>query len=639
LKELHLDYETYSSLDITKCGVYRYCESEDFEILLMSYSVDGGEVKIADLANGEKIPTDVLSALRDDNMLKFAHNAQFERICTSRFLGLPLETYLSPKSWRCSMVWCAYLGLPLSLENAGAVLGLEKQKLAEGKDLIRHFCTPPRYVPQLNITGADDKWERFKKYCVRDTEVETKITERLSKFPLPDWLWEEFVRDQEMNDRGVLIDAELARQAVKADETVSEKLLGEMRRLTKCKNPKSVAQLKEWFIKNGVDIDSLGKKDIELVKSEISDKTALRVLELRELTAKSSIKKYSAMLEYACADNRARGCFQFYGAATGRESGRGIQMQNLYRNETPYLSEIRSLVKSGAADSIPLLYDISVPQALAELCRTALIPKEGCRFYAADFSAIEARVVAWFAKEEWVLNEFRGAGKIYEAAAASMYGVPKESIDKHSPLRQRGKQAVLACGYSGGVGAMRNMGAVGTDKELKEIVDRWRAANPNIVKLWYALEKAALTAVREKTIAETHGVKFSLENGVLFMGLPSGRRLAYCKPSIKDNKFGRSAVFYYGVGGNRKWQELQTYGGLWTENLVQATARDLLFYSLKTLDEHGFKVVGHVHDEVIIEAMVGADISEIIRLMCKLPDWAEGLPLTADGEEMEFYHK
>ncbi|WP_054260582.1 DNA polymerase [Propionispora sp. 2/2-37] len=647
MKSLSLDLETYSSVDLGKSGVYKYVESLDFEIILFGYSIDGGEIKVVDLANGETIPPEIVAALTDENVMKWAFNAQFERICLSKWLGLPTGQYLDPRSWRCTMVWAAYMGLPLSLEGSGMVLGLEKQKLAEGRDLIRYFCQPCKPTAAngqrtRNLPShAPDKWAAFKAYNRRDVETEMSIQEKLTKFPVPDSVWAEYHIDQAINDRGVALDMPFVQSAIQADERSRAELTRLMRELTELENPNSVAQMKRWLAEHGLETDTLGKKAVtELLKT--APEPLGKALELRQSLAKSSVKKYMAMENAVCADGRARGMFQFYGAnRTGRWAGRLIQLQNLPQNHMLDLEQARSLVKSGNFAALDMLYD-SVPAVLSELIRTAFIPKPGLKFIVADFSAIEARVIAWLAGEKWRNEVFATHGKIYEASASRMFHVPIEEITKGSPLRQKGKIAELALGYGGSVGALKTMGALDmglSEEELRPLVAAWRSANPNIVKLWWGVDKAAMTAVRERTTSSTHGIRFECKSGMLFITLPSGRRLAYVKPRIGINQFGSDCVTYEGVGVAKKWKRIETYGPKLVENIVQAISRDILCHAMGRLNSAGFPIVMSVHDEVVLEVTNGVSPEEVCRIMAETPPWAKGLILRADGFMCPFYKK
>lgn len=645
MQTLSIDLETYSDQPLAKTGVYRYVESPDFEILLFAYSVDGDPVQQIDLACGEKIPPAILAALEDDKVTKWAFNANFERICLSRFLGYPTGDYLEPDSWKCSMVWAAYMGLPLSLEGAGAVLGLEKQKLAEGKDLIKYFCQPcaptksngqrTRNLPK----HAPDKWLTFKKYNIRDVETEMSIQARLSKYPVPDSVWEEYHLDQEINDRGVGLDMELVRQAIQMDGRSRSELTQAMKELTSLDNPNSVQQMKQWLADNGVETDTLGKKAVaELLKT--APPQLQKVLTLRQQLAKSSVKKYQAMETAICADDRARGMFQFYGAnRTGRWAGRIIQMQNLPQNHLDDLSEARGLVRAGGFDALEMLYE-DVPDTLSQLIRTAFVPQENRKFIVADFSAIEARVIAWLAGEKWRQDVFAEGKDIYCASASQMFGVPVEKHGVNGHLRQKGKIAELALGYGGSVGALKAMGALEmglSEDELPALVSAWRQANPKIVQFWWAVDHAVMDAVTRKTTTKTHGIIFSARNGMLFITLPSGRSLAYVKPKIGENRFGGDCITYEGVGGTKKWERIDSYGPKFVENIVQATSRDILCYAMKTL--RCCSIVMHIHDEVVIEADRRMSLQAVCDQMGRTPPWANGLQLRADGYETDFYKK
>lgn len=645
MQTLSIDLETYSDQPLAKTGVYRYVESPDFEILLFAYSVDGAPVQQIDLACGEKIPSEILCALEDDKVTKWAFNANFERICLSRFLGYPTGDYLEPDSWKCSMVWAAYMGLPLSLEGAGAVLGLEKQKLAEGKDLIKYFCQPcaptksngqrTRNLPK----HSPDKWLAFKKYNIRDVETEMSIQARLLKYPVPDSVWEEYHLDQEINDRGVGLDMELVRQAIQMDGRSRSELTQAMKELTSLDNPNSVQQMKQWLADNGVETDTLGKKAVaELLKT--APQQLQKVLTLRQQLAKSSVKKYQAMETAICADGRARGMFQFYGAnRTGRWAGRIIQMQNLPQNHLDDLSEARGLVRAGGFDALEMLYE-DVPDTLSQLIRTAFVPQENRKFIVADFSAIEARVIAWLAGEKWRQDVFAEGKDIYCASASQMFGVPVEKHGVNGHLRQKGKIAELALGYGGSVGALKAMGALEmglSEDELPSLVSAWRQANPKIVQFWWAVDRAVMDAVTRKTTTKTHGIIFSARNGMLFITLPSGRSLSYVKPKIGENRFGGDCITYEGVGGTKKWERIDSYGPKFVENIVQATSRDILCYAMKTL--RCCSIVMHIHDEVVIEADRRMSLQAVCDQMGRTPPWASGLQLRADGYETDFYKK
>lgn len=659
MKSLRIDIETYSSIDLSKCGVYRYTEEPDFEILLFGYSVDGGEVQVVDIANGERIPTDILAALTDNDVVKWAFNAQFERVCLSRYLrdigcfdntgySIPQDTvgdYLDPESWRCTMVWSAYMGLPLSLEGVGAVLGLEKQKLTEGKDLIRYFCvlckpTTANGQRTRNLPiHAKEKWDAFKSYNKRDVETEMSIQQKLSKFAVPDSIWDEYHLDQEINDRGVALDMTLVREAIAMDTRSRSELTHLMQTLTELDNPNSVMQMKQWLCDQGLETDTLGKKAVaELLKTAPPE--LREVLTLRQQLAKSSVKKYQTMENAVCADGRARGMFQFYGAnRTGRWAGRLIQMQNLPRNHLPDLEQARGLVRCGDFEALEMLYD-SVPEVLSELIRTAFVPMPGRKFIVADFSAIEARVIAWFADEKWRQKVFESGGDIYCASASQMFRVPVEKHGVNGHLRQKGKIAELALGYGGSVGALKAMGALDmglTEDELPPLVSAWRSSNPNIVRFWWDVDRAAMKAVKEKTATDTHGICFVYQSGMLFIILPSGRRLAYVKPRIGENRFGGDCITYEGVGGTKKWERIDSYGPKIVENIVQATARDILCYAMQTL-RHCF-ITMHIHDELVIEADKRMALDAVCEQMSRTPPWAQGLKLRADGYDTDFYKK
>lgn len=645
MQTLSIDLETFSSQPLQKTGVYRYVESPDFEILLFAYSVDSGSVQQIDLACGEKIPSEILSALEDGKVTKWAFNANFERICLSRFLSYPTGDYLEPDSWKCSMIWAAYMGLPLSLEGAGAVLGLEKQKLTEGKDLIKYFCQPctptksngqcTRNLPE----HAPDKWLAFKRYNIRDVETEMSIQTRLLKYPVPDSVWEEYHLDQEINDCGVGLDMELVRQAIQMDERSRSELTQAMKELTSLDNPNSVQQMKRWLADNGMETNTLGKKAVaKLLKT--APPQLQKVLTLRQQLAKSSVKKYQAMETAVCADGRARGMFQFYGAnRTGRWAGRIIQMQNLPQNHLVDLSEARGLVRAGDFDALEMLYE-DVPDTLSQLIRTAFVPQENRKFIVADFSAIEARVIAWLAGEKWRQQVFAEGKDIYCASASQMFGVPVEKHGINGHLRQKGKIAELALGYGGSVGALKAMGALEmglSEDELPSLVSAWRQANSKVVRFWWAVDRAVMDAVTCKTTTKTHGIVFSARNGMLFIILPSGRSLAYVKPRIGTNKFGGDCVTYEGVGSTKKWDRIDSYGPKFVENIVQATSRDILCYAMQTL--RCCSIVMHIHDEVVIEADRRMSLQAVCDQMARTPPWAKGLQLRADGYETDFYKK
>ena len=645
MKTLSIDIETYSSTNLAKSGVYRYVESPDFEILLFGYSIDSGEVQVVDFASGEKLPSDVIAALMDETVIKWAFNANFERICLSRFLGLPTGEYINPTSWKCSMVWAATMGLPLSLEGVGSVLKLDKQKLTEGKELIKYFCQPcaPTKANGQRTRNhpyhAPDKWSAFKKYNTRDVETEMSIQEKLARFPVQDSIWDEYHLDQEINDRGVSLDMTLVQKAIAMDGRSRSELTTAMKHLTELDNPNSVQQMKQWLADNGMETDTLGKKVVvELLKTAPPD--LADVLSLRQQLAKSSVRKYQAMENAVCTDGRARGMFQFFGAnRTGHWAGRLIQMQNLPQNHLEDLAEARSLVRFGDIDALEMLYE-DVPDTLSQLIRTAFVPRTGTRLIVSDFSAIEARVIAWLAGEQWRQDVFAKGGDIYCASASQMFKVPVEKHGVNGHLRQKGKIAELALGYGGSVGALKAMGALdmGLDEdELPPLVDAWRQANPHIVKFWWDVDKAAMEAVRYKRTNSTHGITFSCQSGMLFILLPSGRRLAYVKPRIGENKFGGQCITYEGIGSTKKWERLDSYGPKFVENIVQATARDILCSAMQTLRH--CSIVMHVHDEIVIEADPGISLKTVCEQMGRTPSWAKGLLLRADGYETDFYKK
>lgn len=659
IETLSLDLETYSGYDLSKCGVYKYAESPDAEILLFGYSINNGPVIVIDVASGEEIPQDVLKALIDDTVTKWAFNATFERIFLSVWLkrnypeyfssySIPEDTvgnYLDPSSWRCSMIWSAYNGLPLSLDGVGAVLKLQDQKLKEGKDLIRYFCVPckPTKVNggrTRNLPShAPDKWELFKSYNKRDVEVEMNIQKRLARFPVPESVWDEYHIDQEINDRGILLDMDVVTNAIKIDGISRAKLMAAMQDKTSLDNPNSVVQMKEWLSAKGVDTESLDKKAVlELLKTVPTD--VADVLSLRQQLAKSSVKKYQAMQNAVCEDGRARGMFQFYGAnRSGRFAGRIIQLQNLPQNHMTDLELARNLVKDGDYEMIDLLYD-NVPRVLSELIRTAFIPKEGYKFSVADYSAIEARVLSFLANEKWRMKVFADNGDIYCASASNMFKVPVEKHGQNAHLRQKGKIAELALGYGGSVGALKAMGALDmglTEEELQPLVDAWRGANPNIVSFWWSVDDAVKTAIKQRTSMETHGIHFIYQSGMLFITLPSGRQLSYVKPKIAENQFGGESVTYEGVGRTKKWERIESYGPKFVENIVQAISRDILCHAMKTL--HHCFICGHVHDELIIECRKDVSLDAICEQMGRTPNWIKGLLLRADGYDTQFYKK
>jgi DNA-directed DNA polymerase len=645
MKTINIDIETFSSINISKSGIYKYVESEDFEVLLFSYSIDGGKTEIVDIANGEELSEEIIQALLDDNVIKWAFNAQFERICLSRFLKLTKGTYLNPKSWRCTMIWSAYMGLPFSLEGVGKVLGLEKQKLIEGKDLIKYFCVPCTPTKSNGFRNRNFpyhdriKWKTFKTYNIRDVDTEKEIQCKLMKFPVPDFIWEEYNLDQEINDRGIKVDLDFVERVIALDDKVRTKLMSELQILTELENPNSVVQLKGWLSEQGVETESLDKKSvkelIKVTKGEVS-----KALALRMQLSKSSIKKYQAMKDVACEDNRCRGMFQFLGAnRTGRFSGRNVQLQNLPRNTMKELFEVRSIIKNRDGDILELLYD-NVPDILSQLIRTAFVPKENMKFYVADFSSIEARVIAWLAGETWREELFKKGGDIYCMSASQMFGVPVVKHGINGELRQKGKIAELACGYGGSVGALTAMGALDMglkEDELKPLVLSWREANQNIVALWWAVDKAIKDAIAMKGVTKTHGIEFECRGRLLRIRLPSGRKLTYIKPKIEINKFGVESVTYEGIGVAKKWERIESYGPKFVENIVQAISRDILMYALQNLS--AYNIVAHVHDEIIIEAQENTKLEDICGTMSQAPYWAKGLILTADGYTCDFYMK
>ena len=653
MKTLSLDLETYSSVDLGKSSVYRYVESPDFDILLFGYCVDGCPVQVVDLAQGEQIPPEIIDALSDERVHKWAFNANFERVCLSEWLrrnSYPLHNehystpndpcmgYLDPVGWHCTMVWSAYLGLPLSLKDAGAALGLDKHKLTEGKDLIKYFCVPGKDGQRHLPADAPDKWSTFKAYNLRDVETEMGIQERLRKYPVPDAVWDQYHLDQQINDRGLAVDMALVRSAISIDERSREELTAKLKELTMLENPNSVQQMKDWLADNGLETETLGKKQVtELLKT--APEPLRSVLVLRQQLAKSSVKKYQAMEATVCADGRVRGCFQFYGARTGRWAGRNIQLQNLPQNKMPDLEQARAIVRAGDYDAVRMLYD-SIPDVLSQLIRTAFVPRSGHTFFVADFSAIEARVIAWLAGEDWRQQVFADGKDIYCASASQMFGVPVEKHGVNGHLRQKGKIAELALGYGGSVGALKAMGALEMglqEEELKPLVDAWRTANPMIVKLWWAVDDAVMTAIRMKSSAETHGIRFTCRSGMLFITLPSGRQLSYVKPRIGENQFGSPAATYMGLSTARQWDRLESYGPKFVENIVQAISRDVLCYAMQTL--RCCSIVAHVHDELIIEVDSRMSLEAVCEQMGRTPPWAPGLQLRADGYATDFYKK
>lgn len=661
MRSISIDIETYSGNDLNKCGVYKYVQHPDFDILLFGYSVDGGEVRVIDLAAGEEIPEDILAALSDEDITKWAFNSNFERVCLSEWLrrnhqehfssysveGDTVGDYLDPHGWKCSMIWSAYMGLPLSLAGVGAVLGLEEQKLKEGKDLIRYFCVPCKATKSnggrtRNLPEHDpEKWEQFKFYNRRDVEVEQSIQKKLQNYPVPDFVWNEFWLDQEINDRGILLDMVLVENAIKLDAVSKDKLSDAMKDITELDNPNSVAQMKQWLSDQGVEAESLGKKDVaKMIADDDIDEDVTEALILRQQLAKSSVKKYQAMQTAVCRDGRARGMFQFYGAnRSGRWAGRIIQLQNLPQNHMDDLEQARGLVRNGDYEALSMLYD-SLPNVLSELIRTAFVSAEGNKFCVADFSAIEARVLSWLAGERWRMDVFVNNGDIYCASASAMFGVPVEKHGQNAELRQKGKIAELALGYGGSVGALKSMGAIEmglSEEELQPLVDSWRSANPNIVRFWWNVDRAVKKAVKQREPSVIKGIRFECKSGMLFITLPSGRRLSYVKPRMGVNRFDGEAVTYEGVGSTKKWERIESYGPKFVENIVQAISRDILCYAMRTLSH--CRICAHVHDELIIEIRKDASLQAICEQMGRTPPWAEGLVLDADGYETIFYKK
>ncbi|EPV58539.1 XRE family transcriptional regulator [Streptococcus agalactiae GB00923] len=648
IKELSIDLETYCEVDLRKSGVYSYAEDDSFEILLLAVSVDNGPVTVYDLTK-ENLPDQILHALVNDSIIKWAFNASFERICLSNWLKkhhpkLLSEGFLSPNSWRCSMVWSAYLGLPLSLEGVGTVLKLKEQKLKEGGDLIRYFCLPCK---PTKINGgrkrnfphhAPDKWAAFINYNKRDVEVELAIKDKLRNHPVPDFLWEEYHQDQNINDRGIGIDVDFVKAAITIDEESKSKIQEELKELTGLENPNSVLQMIGWLREHGVTTNSLDKKAVKELLKVVDAKTT-KVLKLRQQAAKSSVSKYQAMVNCVCLDGRARGMFQFYGAnRTGRWAGRLVQLQNLPQNHLPDLKEARDLFKTGDLEATDLLY--GTQDTLSQLIRTAFVPSDGKKFIVCDFSAIEARVLSHLAGEKWRSMVFEQGKDIYCMSASQMFGVPVEKHGHNADLRQKGKIAELACGYGGAVGALKAMGAIdmGLDEqELQPLVDSWRQANPNIVLFWWDVDKAVKTAVKYQKQTETHGIQFKVRKGMLFITLPSGRKLAYVKPKMGENQFGGESVTYEGTGTAKRWERLESYGPKFVENIIQAISRDILAYSMKQLKD--FRIVGHVHDEIIIECDQSQNLEQIATLMGKAPYWMPDINLRADGYECLFYQK
>lgn len=644
MKKLSIDIETFSDIDLIKCGVYKYADSPAFEILLFAYSIDDGEIHIVDLVRGEELPDEITEAIKSDTVIKTAFNAQFERVCLSKHLGILLD----PSSWYCTAVQAAELSLPSSLADVGAALGLERQKMTDGKELIKYFCVPCKPTKSNGSRtrnmpwNAPEKWALFKEYCKRDVDVERQIAEKLKKYPLSKSEHDLYVLDQNINDRGVLVDLELARQAVKLNSIQTAVATEQAYTLTGLENPNSVAQLKAWLTENGVEIDSLSKKAVAALADE-TDGDIQEMLHLRLLMSKTSVKKYEAVMRSVCRDNRVRGMMRFCGASrTGRWSGQILQVQNLPQNHLPDLTLARDIVKDGDFEMLDMTFG-NVPNVLSELIRTVLIPKQNHRFIVADFSAIEARVLSWLAGEQWRLDTFRNGGDIYCASASQMFRVPVEKHGVNGHLRQKGKISELACGYGGSVGALKNMGAVEMgvpEDELQGLINDWRNANPHIVKLWTEVGNTAMKAIKEKTIVSLGKLVFMYERGILFIRLPSGRRLSYIKPRIGTNRFGGDSITYMGVGASKKWERLETFGGKLVENIVQAIARDLLASAMMNVANAGYDIVFHVHDEIIAEAPDGqGSVDEMCMLMSINPDWADGIPLSADGYECEYYRK
>lgn len=648
MKKLSCDIETFSDVDLIRCGVYKYADSPNFEMLLFAYAVDDGDVHIIDIAGGEELPEEIIQAIKSDTVVKTAYNAQFERVCLSRYLKLPDGEYLNPQSWYCTAVQAAELALPLSLADVGSVLGLERQKMTEGKELIKYFCVPCKPTKSNGNRTRNrpchdiNKWETFKKYCMRDVDVERQIADKLKMYPISDEEHRLYVLDQIINDRGVLVDSELAEQAVKLNSIQTAVAVEQAYMITGLENPNSVTQLKQWLKENGVEIESLSKKAVKSLADE-TDGDVSEMLKLRLLMAKTSVKKYEAVIRSVCSDNRVHGMMRFCGAnRTGRWSGNILQPQNLPQNHLPDLTLARDIVKDGDFEMLDMMFG-NVPNVLSELIRTVLIPKPNHRFIVADFSAIEARVLAWIAGEQWRIDTFRNGGDIYCASASKMFKVPVEKHGVNGELRQKGKISELACGYGGSVGALKNMGAVEMgvqENELQGLINDWRNANPHIVRFWYEVGNAAMKAIKEKTTVSLGKLVFAYERGILFIRLPSGRRLSYIKPRIGTNRFGGDSITYMGINSAKKWDRLETFGGKLTENIVQGTARDLLANALINAANAGYDTVFHVHDEIICEVPNGyGSVDELCKLMCIKPEWADGLPLNADGFECEYYKK
>lgn len=648
MKKLSCDIETFSDVDLIRCGVYKYADSPNFEMLLFAYAVDDGDVHIIDIAGGEELPEEIIQAIKSDTVVKTAYNAQFERVCLSRYLKLPEGEYLNPQSWYCTAVQAAELALPLSLADVGSVLGLERQKMTEGKELIKYFCVPCKPTKSNGNRTRNrpchdiNKWETFKKYCMRDVDVERQIADKLKMYPISDEEHRLYVLDQIINDRGVLVDSELAEQAVKLNSIQTAVAVEQAYMITGLENPNSVTQLKQWLKEKGVEIESLSKKSVKSLADE-TDGDVSEMLKLRLLMAKTSVKKYEAVIRSVCSDNRVHGMMRFCGAnRTGRWSGNILQPQNLPQNHLPDLTLARDIVKDGDFEMLDMMFG-NVPNVLSELIRTVLIPKPNHRFIVADFSAIEARVLAWIAGEQWRIDTFKNGGDIYCASASKMFKVPVEKHGVNGELRQKGKISELACGYGGSVGALKNMGAVEMgvqENELQGLINAWRNANPHIVRFWYEVGNAAMKAIKEKTTVPLGKLVFAYERGILFIRLPSGRRLSYIKPRIGTNRFGGDSITYMGINSAKKWDRLETFGGKLTENIVQGTARDLLANALINAANAGYDTVFHVHDEIICEVPNGyGSVDELCKLMCIKPEWADGLPLNADGFEYEYYKK
>ena len=648
MKKLSCDIETFSDVDLIRCGVYKYADSPNFEMLLFAYAVDDGDVHIIDIAGGEELPEKIIQAIKSDTVVKTAYNAQFERVCLSRYLKLPDGEYLNPQSWYCTAVQAAELALPLSLADVGSVLGLERQKMTEGKELIKYFCVPCKPTKSNGNCTRNrpchdiNKWETFKKYCMRDVDVERQIADKLKMYPISDEEHRLYVLDQIINDRGVLVDSELAEQAVKLNSIQTAVAVEQAYMITGLENPNSVTQLKQWLKEKGVEIESLSKKSVKSLADE-TDGDVSEMLKLRLLMAKTSVKKYEAVIRSVCSDNRVHGMMRFCGAnRTGRWSGNILQPQNLPQNHLPDLTLARDIVKDGDFEMLDMMFG-NVPNVLSELIRTVLIPKPNHRFIVADFSAIEARVLAWIAGEQWRIDTFKNGGDIYCASASKMFKVPVEKHGVNGELRQKGKISELACGYGGSVGALKNMGAVEMgvqENELQGLINDWRNANPHIVRFWYEVGNAAMKAIKEKTTVPLGKLEFAYERGILFIRLPSGRWLSYIKPRIGTNRFGGDSITYMGINSAKKWDRLETFGGKLTENIVQGTARDLLANALINAANAGYDTVFHVHDEIICEVPNGyGSVDELCKLMCIKPEWADGLPLNADGFECEYYKK